>query len=116
MTTKQLVTSFSILPLLLLAIGCRSEAPNESASEEPAATEAPSATATETPDADVAYEPAYPADVSAEGLSEEDAAQQQATHSHGGEEHSHAEGEDHPHGEGEGAHTHEDEDHDDHQD
>lgn len=115
MITKRLVTSFSILSLLLPTIGCQSEAPNESATGEPAAAEAPSAAEAEAAAADIGYEPAYPADVSEERLSEEDTAQQQSTHSHGGEEHSHAEGEEHPPGEGEGEHTHEDENHDDHQ-
>jgi len=58
-----------------------------------AATEAPTAeTEPPPPDAssEVSYEPAYPEDVSSEGLSEDDVAQQE-THSHGGEEHSHDE-------------------------
>lgn len=47
------------------------------------------------------YEPAYPADVSADGLTEEDVAQQVGTHSHGdGEEHSHADEAGHSHGGG----------------
>lgn len=110
MTTNRLVTSFTMLSLVLLVIGCRGEAPNESAIAEPAAT-----TEAEAPAADVAYEPAYPAEVSEEGLSEQDTAQQRASHSHGGEEHSHGEGEDPPHGDDEGEHTHEDGDPDDQQ-
>lgn len=42
----------------------------------------------------VTYEPAYPEEVSAEGLSDEDAAQQEGAHSHDGEAgHDHAGGE-----------------------
>lgn len=56
---------------------------------------------------EVTYEPAYPEDVSPEGLSEEDAAQQQQVHSHGGEPHAHDEEEEH--GEhGDDGHEHED--------
>lgn len=48
----------------------------------------------------VEYEPAYPEEVSGEGLSEEDEAQQAVTHTHDGETHSHAEGEEHENGNG----------------
>ena len=98
--------SFSLLFIAALAIGCQSGASSEPAVEEPAAADASAA--------DVTYEPAYPTDVSEEGLSEDDTAQQQATHSHdGGEEHAHGEGEDHPHGAGEEEHGHDGSD-DDH--
>lgn len=61
----------------------------------------------------VEYEPAYPEDVSAGELSEEDTAQQ-AAHTHAdGSSHSHGEGSDHEHGEGEGEGDHE---HDGHED
>jgi hypothetical protein len=61
----------------------------------------------------VEYEPAYPEDVSAEELSAEDTAQQEA-HSHAdGTSHSHGEEDDPDHGDGEGEHEHDgDEDHD----
>lgn len=53
----------------------------------------------------VTYEPAYPEEVSAEGLSDEDAAQQENAHDHdGGAGHEH----------GEGAHSHDGEAGDDH--
>lgn len=118
MTPKHTLVHLSTLLLVLLATSCRNGDRSEpSAAEEPAAAEAP-ATAGEatadSPAADVSYEPAYPADVSEEGLSEEDAAQQQTTHAHGGEEHSHAEEDGHAHGEGEGEHSHDDGGHDDH--
>ena len=51
----------------------------------------------------VSYEPAYPAEVSEEGLSEADVAQQEGAHNHGEEA-------DH----GEAGHTHGDDDADDH--
>ena len=116
MTTKRpLSFLFSLLSIPLFALACQNGESAEPAGEEPAAAEAPAS--------DVTYEPAYPTDVSEEGLSEGDTAQQQATHSHGGDEHSHAEGEDHPHGEdedhphgeGEGEHSHGAEDDDGHE-
>ncbi len=67
-----------------------------SAAPDPVATDAPTPPASE----EVAYEPAYPADVSSEGLSDEDEAQQKAGHSHGDATHSHGEDEnqaDHDH-------------------
>lgn len=94
MTPKRILVPLSTLVLVLLTTGCRHGDRNEPpGAEEPVATEAPATTgeaAADPPAADVTYEPAYPAEVSEEGLSEEDAAQQQTTHAHGGEEHSHA--------------------------
>jgi hypothetical protein len=54
----------------------------------------------------VTYEPAYPEEVSAEALSDEDVSQQDAAHghaegaehAHGDDQHSHGEGADHDHG------------------
>lgn len=44
------------------------------------------------PTASVVYEPAYPAEVSGEGLTQQDVTQQEAPHSHdGGEPHAHDE-------------------------
>ncbi len=70
----------------------------ESPAAEPAAAETPAEDATPpdatTPAGEVTYEPAYPADVSSEGLSEEDTAQQEGSeHSHGGATHTHGEDE-----------------------
>ena len=83
-----------------------------------AATGCPSPAATPTPD--VTYEPAYPSEVNAAGLNDEDVAQQETTHSHGGEqhehgdgEHEHGDGEQHEHGDGE-QHEHGDGSHGDH--
>lgn len=45
----------------------------------------------------VEYEAAYPEDVSGEDLTAEDAGQQEAAHSHGGETHVHDGDEDHAH-------------------
>jgi hypothetical protein len=82
--------SFRSLPLVLavatVLAGC-----GRTAEQSPAA-DAPAPAAAASPAATVAYEPAFPADVSAEGLSATDAAQQETPHSHeGGEEHTHAE-------------------------
>ena len=83
-----LLRSLSSFPLVLAAawaIGCGG--PSDHAAGEAAA---PAAAAS--PAATVAFEPAYPAEVSAEGLSAQDAAQQETPHSHdGGEEHTHGE-------------------------
>ena len=122
MTRTRIVLLLSIPSLVVLSVGCQNgESEQPSAAEEPAAAEAaagPEETGeagTEPQATGVTYEPAYPTDVSDEGLSEEDAAQQQTTHSHdGGEEHAHGEGEDHAHGEGDDDHAHDDGSHDDH--
>lgn len=62
---------------------------------------------------EVAYEPAFPAEVSDEPLTEADRAAQGAVHSHGGEAHAHGEGEAPPAHEDE-PHGHEDGDDHDH--
>lgn len=67
--------------------------------EAPAAAESPSVPAAST---EPAFEPAYPAEVSTEGLSEADVAQQ---HSHDGAE-AHSHGDDEGHGDSEGDHGH----------
>lgn len=63
---------------------------------EGAAAEAEIDTSAAAADDAIEYEPAYPEEVSAGGLAESDAAQQQEAHTHGDETHVH-EGEDHPH-------------------
>ena len=82
-----------------------STAPESTAAGAPTPSPSPGGGEMERSSEEVAYEPAYPADVSSEGLSEEDVAQQEAGlsrpgHSHGGDEHSHGDG-DHTHGEDE---------------
>lgn len=62
-------------------------------SEDPAGSEA-SASTTGSAEDEVAYEPAYPEEVSSEGLTEEDTAQQEDTHSHGPDSHTHDNGHD----------------------
>ena len=92
----------SLLLLTVVLAACGSPEPNEPASAETSASEGTGVDAGAT-----TYEPAYPAEVSAEGLTEEDIAQQEATHSHGdGEEHAHGDEGDHAHGEGD-EHAHE---------
>ncbi len=85
---------FLLSTLAIATTACqtgRAEAPQNSESEGSVAT----------PDSseEIAYEPAYPEDVSAESLTVEDVTQHEAT------AHSHGEGE-HTHGESEGGHTH----------
>lgn len=81
-----------ILSLLALTfLACQQPASEETTTPapEPAAAASDSSPAVET-EAGVEYEPAYPTDVSAEELSEDDVAQQETTHAHdGGEEHAH---------------------------
>lgn len=75
-----------------------------------ASAEAPAKSAEAADAGDIEFEPAYPDEVSPEGLTAEDVRQQETPHRHGGEAHAHEdEGEDHAHDEG-GAHAH-DEDH-----
>lgn len=106
--TKPILLCTTLAIAALLTAGCRQDAPAGSPSAEPATTEAPAADAeaSSTPSEQVAYEPAYPAEVSAEGLGEQDVAQQEAGHSHDGEEHSHDDG-DHSHEEDEADGDHE---------
>lgn len=104
------LTPFGALFLGLFLVGAFAGAcaggDDPPADDAQATEEAPAETA-----AGVEYEPAYPEDVSADSLSEEDAAQQEA-HTHAdGTSHSHGEEDDHDHGDGE--HSHDgDEDHD----
>lgn len=98
--TPALLTSFLLLPLL--AAGCQQGEPEDpNAADETPAAEAPTGTG-EAAEAgeDVTYEPAYPTDVSDEGLTEEDT-EQQMGHGHEGE-HTHEDG-NHEH---EGDHAH----------
>ncbi len=77
----------TILLLVTLSLGCGGAEPSsrEGGDEQMLQNEAAAEAAAEA----VEYEPAYPAEVSGEGLSEEDVAQQQTGHSHDGGEHSH---------------------------
>lgn len=92
----------SMLLLALLSLACHSPPSTSQAdSADPAASpivsepqDPPPAEVDQKP---VSYEPAYPAEVSADGLDADDAAQQEQAHSHGGDEHSHGEGA-HEHG------------------
>lgn len=110
MTKTRSVFVLSIFLLTLLASGCGG---GDTSAEKPAETASPGgAAADDATSAQVTYEPAYPAEVSEEGLSEEDVAQQRQEHSHeDGEERSH-EGEEHGHEDG--GHTHGEDEGDDH--
>ena len=90
--------SFRLFATTLIAVALLSSCQGTTADESDAA----SSPAAES-DAQVEYEPAYPTDVSAEGLSEDDVSQHEAAHSHGEEEHTH----------GEDSHTHDEDEGDD---
>ncbi len=106
MTRIRHLLLLSTLTLALVSTACRGEPAEPATIDEAAASiEAP---ATASPDAGVAYEPAYPAEVSQEGLEDEDKTQQEASHSHGGEEHAHDDGS-HSHDEDK---SHDEDDHD----
>ena len=76
------------LTLVVVAGACGRDDAQPAAGDQGVA--ATAATPSPTPTG-VAFEPAYPADVSAEGLSQQDVTQQETPHSHdGGEEHTHA--------------------------
>ncbi len=105
MTRSQTLLLSSMLTIVVFA--CQSGEPEapapapestaaESTAAEPTATDVstPESAAAPTASGEVAFEPAYPADVSAEGLSEEDVDQQKAGHSHGDATHTHGEEED----------------------
>ena len=108
---------FSILLFALLCLAC--QPPSSTSSDASSPANSPSkAESPNTPESDparvqVSYEPAYPADVSAEGLDADDTAQQEP-HAADNTEHSHGDGYAHdhtsaeaPHGHGEGAyHAH----------
>ena len=80
MTPRALLRIPFLFALALVALACGGGPPDSTA-------------ATESPAPEVSYEPAYPDDVSSEGLSEEDEAQQGELHSHGdGVEHRHEPG------------------------
>ncbi|HUP45906.1 MAG TPA: hypothetical protein VM779_10385 [Thermoanaerobaculia bacterium] len=92
---------FVVATTVVLAIGAIGCGENAAETEPATATETAPAAGTDT--GEVAFEPAYPEDVSTEQLTAEDKAQQE-THKHGdGEEHSHDEktdtkaGHGHPH-------------------
>lgn len=106
---------FALLAIGLLSTSCVFTG-NGGASPESEDSAGSEASATGSAEDEVAYEPAYPEEVSDEGLTEEDTAQQETAHSHDGEgEHSHgpdshSDGTDHEHDD----HDH-DGDHDPHQ-
>lgn len=106
---KKIQSLLGTLALLLALTACQ----GSGEADAPTVDSNPAAVETETPDPEneVTYEPAYPEEVSEQGLSDTDVAQQE-THSHGGEEHSHGDG-DHSHGDGEHSHG-EGEEHGDH--
>lgn len=93
------------VPALLLGIGVFGCARSEPAAVEPkspAPVAQPAAAESE-----VKFEPAYPTEVSAEGLAEKDVAQQQTPHSHdGGAVHAHGDSTEHAEEEKDHGHPH----------
>ena len=96
------VLAFSAFVAVLSGCGGAAEPAAEGPAAVPATVEEEGAGAAESA---TTYEPAFPEEVSGEGLSEEDTQQQEAAHSHDG-------GEPHEHGaEEEDGHSHDDGDH-----
>jgi hypothetical protein len=94
------LTSALLLALATVACGDGHDHAHEPAAATAAAQPSPTTGA-------VTFEPAYPAEVSPEGLTEQDVTQQETPHSHdGGEEHTHGDEEDHDAGEGDHGHPH----------
>ena len=106
MTRIHTLLSASLLALAITS--CQSTEPESPApANTPEAAESPTETSAPEPSDGVAYEPAYPADVSSEDLSEQDVDQQGAGHEPGDDDHSHDDG----------SHSHDDEEeHEDHGD
>lgn len=111
MTTAHRSLALVFLALAFTGLACGSaEAPPPDAAAPPSDPPPPAA---EAGAGGVTYEPAYPEEVSSEGLSEGDVAQQEASHSqgadeehsHGGDEHTH-DAADHPHDGPEADHSH----------
>jgi hypothetical protein len=102
-TSLRVLRSILLALLLIVAVGaCGRDAAQPVGGDQGAAAAAPSPTPT-----GVAFEPAYPADVSPEGLSQQDVTQQETPHSHdGGEEHTHADEKDDAKDEGDHGHPH----------
>lgn len=99
-STLSLLAFAAALTLGLWACGGQPSTPEtETSAPAPDSTEGDSSTGAAT------YEPAYPQEVSEEGLSEADVSQQEAAHDHGDDEDEHS----HDHGDGEGEHSHGDE-------
>ncbi|HSM51823.1 MAG TPA: hypothetical protein VLA75_10505, partial [Thermoanaerobaculia bacterium] len=89
--TLRVFASAIALALVTGTLGCARPADRKPEAATVAPTAAPAA---EAASAGPQYEPAYPADVSTEGLTDKDAQQQARPHAHdGGEEHTHGEDE-----------------------
>ena len=83
MTLTKTWGSIAVFTLVLTVSACGPGSKSEPEAEQPAASESSQQVAPSTEEEEVIYEPAYPADVSEEGLTEEDVEQQEAGHSHG---------------------------------
>jgi hypothetical protein len=94
-----------VVALLLAAVVAACGGGTDHAPGSDSATSLPAAQPT--PSAGVAFEPAYPTEVSAEGLSPQDTAQQETPHRHeGGEEHTHGDEKEPEEPEGDHGHPH----------
>lgn len=96
-TTLRILTATTVALLALAAGACGAGDP---AGDPPPANAVEEAAAAPGAAEAVEYEPAYPEEVSGEGLTEEDEAQQAVTHTHDGEAHTHEEGEESDHDDG----------------
>lgn len=95
MTLTKTMVSFAIFTLALIFAACAPSPISEPQVEQPTpVTESDQQVEPSTAVEEVSYEPAYPEDVSEEGLTEEDVEQQEAGHSHGSgtEDHTHEDG------------------------
>lgn len=98
--------------LAAVALGLAGVALAGCGADDGAGADAPAASAVEAT-GDVEFEPAFPEEVSSEGLTTEDVRQQEAAHGHGDEAHAHDdEGDAHAHDDEDHAHDGEEEDHD----
>jgi len=93
MTFTKTGSTLAVLAFVLTLIACAPSSKSEPAAEQPV----PAATSSEPiapPTAnEVTYEPAYPEEVTDEGLTDEDVKQQEVGHSHGpGADHTHEDG------------------------
>jgi len=95
MTLTKTMVTFAAFNLVLTFAACAPSPSSGPQAEQPVpVTESGQQVAPSPVEEEVSYEPAYPEDVSEEGLTEEDVKQQEAGHSHGPgtEDHSHEDG------------------------
>ncbi len=93
MTFTTTGSTFAILTLVLTLVACAPSPKSEPQGEQSAPAAKGSERVAPPTAEEINYEPAYPDDVSDEGLTDEDVEQQEAGHSHGaGADHTHEDG------------------------